>query len=309
MEAKRYFLNKKFKNFTEKIKIGIKMFISIITASYNYEKYIKETIESVINQTYKNWELIIVDDGSTDNSVEIIKSYCQKDNRIKLYQHEGGVNKGLSETIKLGISKANGDWIAFLESDDKFMPECLEEKVKVIEKNPEVKFIFSDLQMFGDEKEKTDKEKWYNKFKKRYKTIYMDLSLALLKQNWICTFSIVMLRKDLITDCDYNTPIDAFLDLWLWVQISQKTKFYYLDKKLTFWRTHLDSFINKPHDDKIEFFENSIEKFYKKNNIRVLAIIFIRRLKRIRKHFFKLKFGKNAYLIIMGKVIYKSTKI
>lgn len=95
--------------------------ISIITASYNYENYIKETIESVLNQTYTNWELIIVDDGSKDNSVEVIKSYCEKDSRIKLFQHEGGVNKGLAETIKLGISKAQGEWIAFLESDDKFM--------------------------------------------------------------------------------------------------------------------------------------------------------------------------------------------
>ena len=80
--------------------------VTFITASYNYAKYIKETIESVINQTVQDWEMIIVDDGSTDNSVEVIKSYCEKDNRIKLYQHENGVNKGLAETIKLGIKLA-----------------------------------------------------------------------------------------------------------------------------------------------------------------------------------------------------------
>jgi glycosyltransferase involved in cell wall biosynthesis len=66
--------------------------ISVITVSYNYENYIKETIESVINQTFQDWEMIIVDDGSKNNSVEVIKSYCEKDNRIKFFQHEHGVN-------------------------------------------------------------------------------------------------------------------------------------------------------------------------------------------------------------------------
>ena len=64
------------------------MKISIITTSYNYEEYIKETIESVLAQSYTNWEMIIIDDGSKDNSVNIIKKYCQKDKRIKLYQHQ-----------------------------------------------------------------------------------------------------------------------------------------------------------------------------------------------------------------------------
>jgi len=70
---------------------------SIIMASYNYAGYISQGIESVINQTYQNFELIIVDDGSVDNSVEIIKSYCEKDNRIKLYCHNK--NRGLSKQI------------------------------------------------------------------------------------------------------------------------------------------------------------------------------------------------------------------
>lgn len=155
-----------------------KHLVSIITASYNYEDYIKDTIESVINQTYENWELIIVDDGSTDNSVEVIKSYCEQDNRIKLYQHENGLNRGLPETLKLGISKANGEWISFLESDDKYMPEYLEEKIKVIENNPETEFIYSDFESFeGKGVDKTDFHKY---FRRKYRK--SDLSLDLLKQ-------------------------------------------------------------------------------------------------------------------------------
>ena len=102
------------------------MKISIVMASYNYAPIIGEAIESVINQTYKDWELIIVDDGSADNSVEVIKKYLS-DNRIKLYINEK--NLGLAKTVRKGIQYSTSDWIAFLESDDKFSPNALEEKV------------------------------------------------------------------------------------------------------------------------------------------------------------------------------------
>ena len=84
------------------------MKISVITASYNYAQYIEETISSVLSQSYQDWELVVVDDGSSDGSVEIIESYCKKDSRIKLYQHEGGQNKGLKETLLLGLEHSQG---------------------------------------------------------------------------------------------------------------------------------------------------------------------------------------------------------
>ena len=115
--------------------------ISIITTSYNYENYIKETIESVQAQTYKDWEMIIVDDGSTDNSVDVIKSYVEKDSRIKLFQHENCQNKGLCESLKLGITKSQGDWLIILESDDTIVNNYIEEKLKIINEN-KVDFIY-----------------------------------------------------------------------------------------------------------------------------------------------------------------------
>ncbi len=281
----------------------MKNLISIITASYNYENYIKETIESVLNQTYQNWELIIVDDGSKDNSVNVIKSYCEKDSRIKLFQHEGGINKGLAETIKLGVSKANGEWIAFLESDDKFMPECLEEKIKVAEKNPEIGFIFSDLETFGEVNTKIDKNYLYEAMKQKYKKTCIDMSIDLLKQNWISTFSIVMLKKSLLDNCNYDTPIQAFLDRWIWIQVSQKTKFYYLDKKLTMWRIHSKSFLNNFKCD-MNKFDIEIEQFYKNNKKAKFAIL-MRKFKRFKKRFISIKLGKNAEISILGKTLYK----
>ena len=121
------------------------MHISVITTSYNYENYIKETIDSVINQTYKNWEMIIVDDGSKDNSLEVINSYCMKDKRIHLFTHENNVNKGIIETIKLGIDKAGGEWLVLLESDDTIAPDYLDKKVKFIEENKHLKFKLNKI--------------------------------------------------------------------------------------------------------------------------------------------------------------------
>ena len=123
------------------------MKISIVTASYNYEKYIKETIHSILNQTYKDWEMIIVDDCSTDNSVDIIKSY--NDDRIKLFVNEK--NLGLKETLKRGIKEASSEWIAFLESDDVLAPDYLEKKVEIIKKYPDINLIFNDCEFFGDD--------------------------------------------------------------------------------------------------------------------------------------------------------------
>ena len=98
--------------------------ISIITASYNYANYIKECIDSVLSQDFTDWELIIVDDGSVDNSVEIIKSYT--DSRIRLIRNEK--NSGLKQTLLRGIQEAGGEYIAFLESDDIWRTDYLSKK-------------------------------------------------------------------------------------------------------------------------------------------------------------------------------------
>ena len=219
---------------------------SIITASYNYEDFIKETIESVINQTCQNWEMIIVDDGSKDNSLEVINEYCKKDSRIKLFTHKNNQNKGLIETVKLGISKAQNDWIVFLESDDTITPDYLEKKLQVIKENPEVKFIFNDVNLFGN----IDRIKKYFKYFKRIKAFleknpYPNKQLECFKKdNLVPTFSCVAIKKELLISLDYNAPIKALLDYYLWMQVAQKESFYFINEKLTNWRMH-NSYITK----------------------------------------------------------------
>jgi glycosyltransferase involved in cell wall biosynthesis len=109
------------------------MLVSIITPNYNGATYIASTIQSVINQTYTNWELIIVDDCSTDNSVDIIEEYIRNDKRIKLYKMHKN-NSLPSVPRNFGIEKASGDFIAFLDSDDLWLPDKLQEQIELANK-------------------------------------------------------------------------------------------------------------------------------------------------------------------------------
>jgi glycosyltransferase involved in cell wall biosynthesis len=105
--------------------------ISIITPSYNSAPYIKETIESVLQQTYPNWEMIIVDDCSTDDSKEIVKRYIQEDKRIKLISNQENI--GVAQSRNRAIEEANGDYIALLDSDDIWVPNKLEKQIELME--------------------------------------------------------------------------------------------------------------------------------------------------------------------------------
>lgn len=106
--------------------------VSIITPCYNSSAFISQTIGSVISQTYSNWEMIIVDDCSTDNSAEIIQSYCEIDARVKYFKTEIASGSP-TEPRNIGISKAKGRFIAFLDSDDLWLPEKLETQLPLFE--------------------------------------------------------------------------------------------------------------------------------------------------------------------------------
>ena len=105
--------------------------VSIVMPSYNCEQYIEASIKSVISQSYKNWELLIVDDHSTDRTVDIIRSF--KNERIKLFRNE--VNSGAAISRNLALREAKGKWIAFLDSDDLWLPTKLEEQLQFMSDN------------------------------------------------------------------------------------------------------------------------------------------------------------------------------
>ena len=121
--------------------------VSIITPSYRSEKFISQTIESVLSQTYQNWEMIIVDDVSPDNSNKIIGEYCKKDSRIKLIKLEK--NSGPAIARNRAIAEANGRYIAFLDADDLWKPEKLEKQLLFMEKN-NLAFTYSSYDLIDE---------------------------------------------------------------------------------------------------------------------------------------------------------------
>lgn len=141
--------------------------VSIIMPSWNTERFIAETIQSVIDQTYQNWELLIVDDCSTDNTDEVVASF--KDDRIKYFHNEK--NSGAALTRNRAMREARGEWIAFLDSDDLWMPEKLEKQIAFMKENgytlsyTEYEKIDEEskpLNIYVSGPEKVNKRKMYN---------------------------------------------------------------------------------------------------------------------------------------------------
>ena len=108
------------------------MKVSIIIPAYNAENYIRKSLDSVVNQVYKNLEIIIVDDASTDDTKKIIKEYAEKDDRIiPFYQSK---NKGVSSARNTGLKAATGDYIVFVDSDDELTPDAIRRMVDMADK-------------------------------------------------------------------------------------------------------------------------------------------------------------------------------
>jgi glycosyltransferase involved in cell wall biosynthesis len=116
--------------------------VSCIIIFLNEENFLAEAIESVLGQTYPNWELLLVDDGSTDGSASIARAYCSKDpQRIRYLTHEDAANRGMSASRNLGIREAHGPLVAMLDADDTWMPEKLEQQVEMFRRSPEAAMV------------------------------------------------------------------------------------------------------------------------------------------------------------------------
>ena len=116
--------------------------VSVIVPFYNGEQYLVETIESVLNQHYKHWELILVDDGSSDGSTAIAKAFADDfPDKIFYFEHDGHANKAAAATRNLGLRKARGELIAFLDADDIWLPNKLHNQVNIFHQNQAVGMV------------------------------------------------------------------------------------------------------------------------------------------------------------------------
>jgi len=132
--------------------------VSIILPTFNREEYLLRSVESVIAQTYNNWELIIIDDGSNDNTKGVLKSYMVQHPNIKYYYHS---NKGVALSMNVGIKKSVGEFITFLGSDDEYLPDHLKLRIDYFDSHKGVELIHTTAKIIGNEyvKDKNDLSK------------------------------------------------------------------------------------------------------------------------------------------------------
>ncbi len=121
--------------------------VSIILPTYNRYKYLDRSINSVLNQTYKNWELIIVDDGSDDNSFSFIKNYLNKFSKIRYLFHE---NRGAAYSMNIGMQNSKGEFITFLGSDDEYLENHLRLRIDYLSQNKSIDLLHSPAKIIGN---------------------------------------------------------------------------------------------------------------------------------------------------------------
>lgn len=191
--------------------------VSIITPLYNAEKYIISTIQSIQAQSYKNWEMIIIDDLSTDNSSGIVEKYINKDKKIKLIKLRK--NCGGAVARNRGIKEAKGKYIAFLDSDDLWHPQKLEKQVKFMEKNS-FNFTYTQYEKIDEEGNKLNEI-----VKSKAKVSYNEL----LKSNQIgCLAAMYNAGK---LGKIYMPLIRKRQDYALWLQVLKKSVYGYCLKE------------------------------------------------------------------------------
>ncbi|BAT51466.1 putative glycosyl transferase [Nostoc sp. NIES-3756] len=201
--------------------------ITVIMPVYNSEKYIETAIDSIINQTFTNFELLIIDDCSSDKSLEIIKSY--HDQRIKLLQND--INLGVVPTRNKGLHQSQGEYIAFLDSDDYAYPSRLEEQLEFMENNPDFGMIGSWVEVINEKDDLTG-EIW------KYIEPYHKIPSILLFQNYFAQ-SAVFIRKSILAGDFYKHQRAEDYDLW--VRIAKKSKVGNIQKVLIKYRQHSNS--------------------------------------------------------------------
>lgn len=197
--------------------------VSVIMPVYNCELYVKDAVLSILNQTFTNFEFIIIDDKSTDETLNIIKSFV--DTRIKLI--EKPVNTGYTNSLNLGLSIAKGKYIARMDGDDISMPLRFEKQIGFLENNPEVILCGSCFKILGTDKIISVPE-WHDSIK-----------VGMLLKNQIA-HPTVMLRSSIIQEnhLNYNINKEPAEDFDLWCQILKFGRLHNLNEILLEYRMH-----------------------------------------------------------------------
>ena len=224
--------------------------VSIIMNCWNGEKYLAASVQSIIEQTYKNWELIFWDNNSDDDSKNILLSF--KDKRIKYFNGKKKVN--LYFARNKAIKKAKGKYLCFLDTDDLWKSDKLEKQIKFISKK-KVKFIYSNYYILKNQKKKI--------------AFFKNLPEGIITNNLLKFYSVglltVIMEKNLLKKFKFNKKYNVIGDFDLFIRLSRIVKFYYMHTPLAISRSHEKNFsrLNSKLfvNERINWFKENKEDF------------------------------------------------
>lgn len=203
--------------------------VSVIVPAYNVRSYISDALISIEHQSLREFEVLIVDDGSTDGTSEIVKSFCQRDPRFKMLHKSNG---GLSSARNYGIRHANTDYIALLDGDDAYKPDKLATHVALLDNYPDVGVVYSASRVIRDDGRPTF-------VYLSGKPVNSDSLLALLYKNFIGHGSNAVFRRSIFYEVggfDENLRSSEDIDLWLRVAALKRWRFYREPRVLSLYR-------------------------------------------------------------------------
>lgn len=200
--------------------------VSIVLPTYNGEKYLKESIESIINQTFKDWELIIVNDCSTDSSLKIAREYEKNDDRIKVINNE--TNQKLPKSLNIGFDCAKGKYYTWTSDDNLYNKDALYEMVSFLDENKKIPMVCSDFEYIDSENKTIEEYKEFDIYKMFYKN---------------CVGACFMYRQEVTENIGkYNENLFLIEDYDYWYRILEEYKYIgHIKKNLYRYRVHNES--------------------------------------------------------------------
>ena len=268
--------------------------VSIIIPTYNRANFLIQSIQSVLNQTFTDFELIVVDDGSIDDTKKIVWKFVKKDKRIKyIYQENSGGTAGPRNT---GIKYSAGNYLAFLDSDDQWLPEKLEEQVSFLKKSKDEKLGFIGCGALAIKKENEEIIAKYELPLSYRGNIFNKI----LKKNFILTPSGIILKKEILkTIGNFDENFKMITDWDLWIRISKNYNFDFINKPLFKYYVH-NANITKTISQKetVKDFSGLLEK-HKEDYLKYLKADYVNNLRHLANSYCKLgdvKLGRKYFI-------------
>jgi glycosyltransferase involved in cell wall biosynthesis len=268
--------------------------VSIILPVYNGEKYLSETIDSIIEQTFADWEIVAVNDGSTDNSHSILQQYKSNlGSKIKIIDQE---NSGVSVARNVAIDNSESEYLAFIDADDMWLPEKLEKQIKILDNNPDVALVYSDLLDLIENKTTRRKQILKRKLQRGY------IFEPLFYFNFIALSSVV-LRKEMIEKYgNFDSDYKIIQDYDLFLRIAEKNVIDYVDESLLIYRIHENNISGNMEAIERENFK-LIEKWLKKKTYLSTSLKFNLKLTQLHYNTMRYYLWKRKYTAASGKLL------